>query len=54
MIAFKLKLKRSTIHITPEMAQHLMIKGYIVLDVPKKRFKSVDKDELVLWREMRA
>lgn len=54
MTACKLKLKRNTVHITPEMAQYLLRKGLIEI-VPEKLGKfRVKVDDLVVWKEMRA
>lgn len=53
MTVCKLRLKRNTVHITPEMAQYLLRKGIIEV-VPEKlgRFKP-KVDDLTVWKYLR-
>jgi hypothetical protein len=53
MVSCKLRLKKNTIRITPEMAQKLVQLGLIkVVEIGK--FQSVVKDDLEIWKYLRA
>jgi hypothetical protein len=52
-VSCKLKLKRNTIRVTPEMAQKLVKEGLIRV-VAVGKFQSVVKDDLEIWKYLRA